>query len=104
MKYQINKSRLDELVMYYLDEVFSGIEEHLDDEPEEIIQWWGVGDERVLEVENTDDEEELVMGVSFSIWDGVENMFSLTHTQVEEYMLMWIQTRLGLYPTELFYF
>jgi hypothetical protein len=104
MKYQINKSRLDEIIMYYLDTVFSGIEEHLDDEPEEIIQWWGVGDERVLEVENTDDEEELVMGVLFYIWDGLKTMFNLTPTQTDEYIMIWIHKRLGLSPTEIYNF
>lgn len=99
MKIIISESRLDSLIMNYLDEQFDGMTSSID---EESWEWWGVGDDCLIEKQVKDGVVEV--GVSHEIWEGLTDLFSLTPTQADEYILEWLGKNLKIFPDELYIF
>ena len=103
MKYQIDKARLEDIIMKYLDSVFFGIEEHIDVIEGKDYQWWGKGEDEMIAIDSSYDDG-LAMGVEDSIWQVVRSMFGLTPHQTDEYFMRWIHENLELSPLEIFTF
>jgi len=103
MIYQINKSRLDEVIMNYLDSVFFGMEEHHYAIGKAIYHWWGIGNHEMIDIDNSHDDV-FAMGIEDSIWQGVRGMFNLAPIQTDEYFMRWIQKNLELFPSEIYTF
>jgi hypothetical protein len=103
MKYQINESRLDEVIMSYLDSVLFGIEEKYNYIGGGMYQFWGKGNYEMIYVDESNDNM-LSMGINNSIWGGLRRMFNLTPTQTDEYFIKWIEENLGLNPEDIYTF
>lgn len=100
MKIIISESRLDSLIMKYLDDQFDGMTKHVIGGG--MYEWWGVGDDCLIEKQVNDGVVEV--GVSHEIWEGLTDLFSLTPTQADEYILEWLGKNLKIFPDELYIF
>lgn len=107
MKYQINQARLDEVIMGYIDSMFSGIEMHTDininNSYYEDYVWWGKGDERMIDLRLTSWRARAV-GIQSAIWRAVKGLFNLTADQTDEYFIRWMRENLNIIPVEIHLF
>ena len=106
MKYIINESRLDEVIMNYLDSIFFGMKEHHEKIGYGIYQWWGNGDYWMMYIDKTYDADDAVLsvGINDSVWSGLVAMFNLSPVQTEQYLKRWIRENLEINPDEIYVF
>ena len=100
MKYIIRESRLDSLIMKYLDDQFDGMTKHVENIGGGMYQWWGIGNYGMLETSTYDGM--VRVGVYEPIWEGLRGTFSLSRTQTDDYITMWVEKNLELYPDEIY--
>lgn len=107
MKYIISESRLEDLVISFIDDNVRGLEHHVsDDIPNssfgEKTWWWGIDDEELF-IANFDPFTTIV-GIRLHLFNLVQNMFSISHDETFEYFGKWIKQRLGIEFKELYLF
>ena len=105
MKYIISESRLEDLVISFIDDNVRGLEHHVSegsvyDGLGEVRWWWGIGEEELfyayLEPNN------IIVGIRHHLFNLVQNMFSISQDETFEYFGKWIKKRLGIEFKELF--
>lgn len=101
MKYQIQQSRLDKVVMTYLDSIFSGVEEHTENIGDIIYRWWGKDDKEMMDISTSlINEEYIVLGIYETIYDGLKSMFNLNKAEADGYFLWWFEKNIGISANE----
>ena len=88
--------------MDYLDNQFSGMEQHCDAMGGGYYEWWGTGEYAMID--RYDNRNEAYMGVDHKIWNGFRGLFNLTPYEAEIYVTKWIQINLKLKPTKIYIF
>jgi hypothetical protein len=99
MKYIISESKLEKLIMNYLDSSIQQVEEvyHVEDGDEYV--GWKIDDEVVFAIEKSSNK----LGILDTFFSTLQGLFGLTQEQCEEYLLKWIKENLGIVPNAIGY-
>jgi hypothetical protein len=99
MKYIISESKLEKLIMNYLDSSIQQVEEvyHIEDGDEYV--GWKINDEVVFAIEKSSNK----LGILDTFFSTLQGLVGLTQEQCEEYLLKWIKENLGIVPNAIGY-
>jgi len=90
MKILITENQLRKIQFKYLDYLFDGMREvKLKKYPD--LRFWKKDDEGILELEKSGN-----LWVLESIWEDIENMFSLEYDETQQLIKEWMEQRLKL--------
>lgn len=103
MKYIISESRFENLIMNFLDDRFKGMKKHVEHLADRNYTWWGIGNYGMLD-KSTNDDGVVGVGVNIEIWNSLRGTFDLSPTQTDEYITMWVEENLGIFPHEIWTF
>lgn len=103
MKYIISESRLDSLIMNFLDDQFKGIEKHESEKGGSTYTWWGKGTDALIDM-SSDDEGVMGFGFNSDVYEGLKRTFNLTWLETDKYLTMWVTKNLGISPEEIYIF
>lgn len=103
MKYYITGSRLEKLILNYLDEIFSELKEHKEKILDTEYIWWGNGYKKVVEMGDREDGV-LSMGIDEDTWLSVKQFFKLSPITTDVYFTLAIHKNLGYNPVEIYIF
>ena len=96
MKYIISESRLESLILKYLDDSLENIESHLEEIDGEEYNWWGTEDVPVFVLKETDGE----LGIAYDTQyiSSLSDFFNISENESKKYILEWINSRLDIHP------
>ena len=97
MKYILPQSRLEELIMKYLDAKLKNIEEHKSEIAGAPAHWWGVGLDEIFYV-IPDSKGVNGLGISGEFVSSLERFFSIPFYEAQKYILRWAKNNLGIEP------
>ena len=103
MKFIISESRIERLVMNFLDEQFKGMKKHVDAIGEGTYTWWGVGNYGMVDMEIGPDGV-LGVGINSEIYESLKGTFNLSSGSTDEFFIMWVEDNLGINPEEIYVF
>jgi hypothetical protein len=99
MKYIITESRLEQLVMNYLDSSIKNVKEVYHEEDGDEYVGWEINGEVVFAILKNENK----LGILDTFFDTLQNLFGLSKEQSEEYLLKWIEQNLGVVPDSVVY-
>ena len=96
MKYIISESRLESLILNYLDDSLENIKSHSEEIDGEEYNWWGTEDVPVFVLKDTDGE----LGIAFDeqYVSSLCDFFGISENESKKYILQWINSRLDIHP------
>lgn len=98
MRYIISESRMDDLVMNYLDIKLKNLEEHVDAIGGGFHHWWGFGTVPLFMVVGDDGKG---IEISNDITRNLQKLFNLSYNIAQGYVFSWFRKNI---PLEIKYF
>jgi hypothetical protein len=100
MKYIITESRLENLILDYLDDSFKNLESHTQEIEGEEYNWWGIEDVPVFVLKDND------LGKTGIVFDeqyisSMCDLFGISGDESKSYILKWIDSNLDIHPDHL---
>ena len=89
MKYIISESRLDDIVMKFIDEKLKNLE--VND-----YNYWAVGNEEIFYIFKEGNKKGL--GMSSKFINYIRKVFGLTYDDAQTYVMEWAKLHLGFKP------
>lgn len=100
MKYLIQESRLNDLIMSYLDNQFKGMVKHVEGIGGGVYTWWGIDNHGMVDI-GENEEGSINIGIDSNIWNGVQSFFGLSDSVTDDYLKMWVEENLGISADEI---
>ena len=96
MKYIITESRLESLILNYLNDSLENIKSHIEDIDGEEYNWWGIEDTPVFVLKHVKDK----LGIAFDeqYVSLMCDLFGISDYEVKTYILRWINSELDIHP------
>ena len=96
MKYIISESRLESLILKYLDDSLENIKSHSEEIDGEEYNWWGTEDVPVFVLKETDGE----LGIAYDTQyiSSLSDFFNMSEYESKTYLLKWINTNMDIHP------
>jgi hypothetical protein len=96
MKYIITESRMESLILNYLDDSLRNIESHSEEIDGEEYNWWGTEDTPVFVLKDV--EGELGIAYDEQYVSSLCDLFGISENESKKYILEWINSRLDIHP------
>jgi len=96
MKYIITESRLENLILNYLNDSLENIESHTQEIDGEEYNWWGIEDTPVFVLKNVYG----IIGIAFDeqYVSSLCDLFGISEDEAKSYILKWINSELDVHP------
>ena len=96
MKYIISESRLESLILNYLDDSLRNIKSHLEEIDGEEYNWWAIEDGPVFVLKNVYGK----IGIAFDTQyiSSLSDFFNMSEYESKTYLLKWINTNMDIHP------
>jgi len=96
MKYIISESRLERLILNYLDGSLKNIKSHTQEVEGEEYNWWGIEDTPMFVLNNIRGE----IGIAYDeqYVSSLCDLFGISENESKKYILEWINSRLDIHP------
>ena len=96
MKYIITESRLDSLILKYLDDSLENIKSHSEEIDGEEYNWWAIEDVPVFVLKNVYGK----IGIAFDTQyiSSLSDFFNMSEYESKTYLLKWINTNMDIHP------
>jgi len=97
MKYIITESRLERLILNYLNGSLKNIESHSQEIDGEEYNWWGIEDTPVFVLK---ENEHGKVGIAFDeqYVSSLCDLFGISEHESKTYILRWINSELDVHP------
>ena len=96
MKYIITESRLESLILNYLDDSLRNIKSHSEEIDGEEYNWWGTEDVPVFVLKDV--EGELGIAYDTQYISSLSDFFNMSEYESKTYLLKWINTNMDIHP------
>ena len=96
MKYIISESRLESLILNYLDDSLRNIKSHSEEIDGEEYNWWGTEDVPVFVLKDV--EGELGIAYDTQYISSLSDFFNMSEYESKTYLLKWINTNMDIHP------
>ena len=96
MKYIITESRLESLILNYLDDSLKNIKSHSEEIDGEEYNWWGTEDVPVFVLKDV--EGELGIAYDTQYISSLSDFFNISENESKKYILQWINSTLNVHP------
>ena len=97
MKYIVPESRMESLVMRYLDSKLKNLEEHKDSIAGAPANWWGLGSDEIFYM-IPDSKGKQGFGISEEFHNTLKRFFGISNDDTQKYILRWARINLGVQP------
>ena len=96
MKYIITESRLESLILNYLDDSLRNIKSHSEEIDGEEYNWWDTEDVPVFVLKNVYGK----IGIAFDTQyiSSLSDFFNMSEYESKTYLLKWINTNMDIHP------
>ena len=96
MKYIITESRLESLILNYLNDSLENIESHSHEFDGEEYNWWGTEGTPVFVLKNVYG----IIGIAFDeqYVSSLCDFFGISENESKKYILQWINSKLDIHP------
>ena len=96
MKYIITESRLESLILKYLDDSLRNIKSHFEEIDGEEYNWWDTEDVPVFVLKNVYGK----IGIAFDTQyiSSLSDFFNMSEYESKTYLLKWINTNMDIHP------
>ena len=96
MKYIISESRLESLILNYLNGSLNNIESHTQEIDGEEYNWWGIDETPVFVLKDVYG----VVGIAYDTQyvSSLCDLFGLSEDEAKSYILKWINLKLDIHP------
>ena len=96
MKYIITESRLESLILKYLDDSLENIKSHSEEIDGEEYNWWAIEDVPVFVLKNVYGK----IGIAFDTQyiSSLSDFFNMSEYESKTYLLKWINTNMDIHP------
>jgi hypothetical protein len=96
MKYIISESRMERLILNYLDGSLKNIKSHTQEIEGEEYNWWGVGDTPMFVLNYVHGE----LGIAYDeqYVSSLCDLFGISENESKKYILEWIKSKLDIHP------
>ena len=96
MKYIITESRLESLILNYLDDSLRNIKSRFEEIDGEEYNWWGTEDVPVFVLKDV--EGELGIAYDTQYISSLSDFFNISENESKTYLLKWINTNMDIHP------
>ena len=96
MKYIITESRLESLILNYLDDSLRNIKSRFEEIDGEEYNWWAIEDVPVFVLKNVYGK----IGIAFDTQyiSSLSDFFNMSEYESKTYLLKWINTNMDIHP------
>lgn len=96
MKYIITESRLESLILNYLDDSLRNIKSHSEEIDGEEYNWWDIEGVPVFVLKNVYGK----IGIAFDTQyiSSLSDFFNMSEYESKTYLLKWINTNMDIHP------
>jgi hypothetical protein len=96
MKYIISESRLEKVIVNYLNHSLDKIESHTQEIDGEEYNWYGIGDVPVFVLKNV--YGKIGIGFDEQYVSSICDLFGISEHESKTYILRWINSELDVHP------
>lgn len=96
MKYIISESRMESLILNYLNDSLENIESHSHEFDGEEYNWWGINGIAVFVLKNVYGK----IGIAYDeqYVSSLCDLFGISENESKKYILQWINSKLDIHP------